>query len=115
MTVDHAKPGVLTSRSELEVSDASQRADVLSVLRELLEGLPGTNPMLIDAGAVEADFDDTTIVLHLKISGSSFVQAERVSQNVIQSLSELISGSPSEKSDSAQPAVQQMSQTLVPA
>ena len=114
MTVDHTKPGILTSRSELEVSDSTQRADVLRVLNGLLEELKGSGPLL-DARAVEADFDHTTIVLDLEISGNSFIQAEKISQNIIQSLSELINERPSAGRKTGQPAFQQMSQTLVPA
>lgn len=115
MTADHTKPGILTSRSELEVSDAMQRANVLNVLQGILADLKGDGP-LIDGRATAADFDDETIVLEFEIAGSSFVQAEQISHNVIRSLSEHIRALPSDDRGAGRTtAVQQMSQTLVPA
>lgn len=115
MSADHTKPGVLTSRSELDVSDSSLRSEILGVLEGILADFSADHPMLVAGEAVAADFDDTTIVLELRISGESFVQADRVTQNVIGSLVDFINTrSPSEQ-NTARPRVQQMSQTLVPA
>lgn len=114
MTVDHSKPGVLTSQSELEVSEPALRSEILRALEGVLANV-SDHPMLVGGSAAEAEFDDTTIVLELQIKGDSFVQADKITQKVIDSLVELINARSSSGQDAARPGVQQMSQTLVPA
>jgi len=114
MTVDHSKPGVLTSQSELQVSDPAQRSEILHALESILHDVCDQS-ILVNGSAVEADFDDTTIVLKLRIEGDSFVQADRITQKVIESLVELINAGASHGRHAAHLDVQQMSQTLVPA
>lgn len=114
MATEHESPEVMSSRSELEVSDPARRNDILAVLRGVLADLATDHRSPVEGSAHEADFDGATIILHLRISGVFFVRADQATQHVIGTLVERIDGCSWTGWGAAPPAVRQMSQTLVP-
>lgn len=112
MTMDAINHGVLMSESELEVSDATQRDRVLQILKGF-QNIILDNPMVKNV-YIEPGVDEATIILKLCISGKSFVEADRISKKMIESLSEHINNNEAKSFPPQSPRFEQMSQTLMP-
>lgn len=110
---DANKPGVLLSRSDIEISDTSQRDYVITLLSKLIEEVVSQHHLVL-RGTASAGHDDRTIELELEIEGQSFHEAEGVTKNIVASLAQQISDR-SPQAGTSETELEPTAQTLIPA
>lgn len=113
MNTHRGRPGILRSESELEVSDPTLRKHVKDAIKDVLSQVASQNPRIISFGISDMAQPEY-LLLTLEIEGRSFDQADRITQTLVNSLCELISG-PEGSIPHMGARIEQASQTLVPA